>query len=94
MARKVYTAEYRADAVKLVIQQKQPVAKAAASLGVSVPTLYGWVSDARLETGVFTPQQDRDEQARVRDLEAEVRRLRIECEILKKATAYFAKGHV
>ena len=94
MARKVYTAEYRADAVKLVVQQKQPVAKAAASLGVSVPTLHGWVRDARLGTGVFTPQVDRDEQTRVRGLEAEVRRLRIECEILKKATAYFAKVYV
>ena len=94
MARKVYTAEYRADAVKLVVVQKQPVAKAALSLGVSAASLHGWVRDARLGIGVFTPKEDRAEQARIRELEAQLRSAKIECEILKKATAYFAKGHV
>ena len=94
MPRKVYTPEYRADAVKMVIQERQPVAKVAKSLGVSGPTLHGWVRESRLGIGVFTPKEIVAEQARVRELEAELRRVKIDNEILKKAAAYFAKGHV
>lgn len=94
MARKVYTAEYRADAVRMVVRDRQPVSKVAKSLGVSAPTLHGWVQQSRSGTGVFTPKECLDEKARVQAIEAENRRLKIECEILKKATAYFAKGHV
>ena len=94
MPRKIYTPEYRADAVKLVVQEHQKVGKVSKDLGVSAPTLHGWVRESRLGTGVFTPKEDRQEQERVRAIEAENRRLKIECEILKKATAYFAKGLV
>lgn len=93
MARKSYTDEYRADAVKMVVRDRQPVSKVAKSLGISVPTLHGWVQQARLGTGVFTPKECLEEKARTRELEAENRRLKIENEILNKATAYFAKGY-
>ena len=46
---------------------------------------------ARKGKGVFTPANERDLTTRVRELEAENRRLRIERDILKKATAFFAK---
>jgi transposase-like protein len=46
---------------------------------------------ARWSRGVSTPRDERDLAAKVRDLEAENRRLRIERDILKKATAFFAK---
>ena len=54
-------------------------------------TLAVWVSQARRGRGVFTPPQERDLTARVRELENENRRLRLERDILKKATAFFAK---
>lgn len=86
-----HTREFREGAVKLVLDEKQSVTKVAGDLGVSPHTLYAWVGQARKKKGVFTPPEDRDLQARVRELEAENRRLRIERDILKKATAFFAK---
>ena len=94
MARKHYTNEYRADAGRMVVHERQTVSKVAANLAVGAPTLHGWVRDYKLGTGVFTPKEDRQEQDRVRALETENRKLKIECEILKKATAYFARGLV
>lgn len=92
MARKVYTPEYRADAVRMVVKDRQSVAKVAKSLGLSAPTLHGWVRDSRLGVGVFTPKEDLAERDRVRRLEAEHRQLKIDHEILKKAAAFFARG--
>lgn len=56
-----------------------------------VHTLSLWVSQARRGAGVFTPPAQQDLAARVRELEAQCRRLTIERDILKKATAFFAK---
>lgn len=89
--KRTYTAEFREGAVKLVLVEKMPLAKAAADLGIPLNTLTVWVSRARRGTGVFTPQDEKDLAAKVRELEAENRRLRLERDILKKATAFFAK---
>jgi transposase len=86
-----YTAEFRESAVRLVMQEKMSVGGAAADLGMPATTLQAWLNQARKGTGVFTPRQERDRDERMRQLEAENRRLRIERDILKKATAYFAK---
>jgi len=77
--------------VRLVLEEKQPVAKVAQDLGISPNTLHAWVGQAKKQSGVFTPKEERDLEARVRELEAENRRLRTERDILKKATAFFAK---
>ena len=71
-----------------------PVSKVAKSLGMSAPTLHCWVKQSRTGTGVFTPKECLEEKAHMREIEAENRRLKIENEILKKATAYFAKEYV
>lgn len=86
-----YAAEFRQGAVNLVLQEKRPVRLAAADLGMPANTLAIWVSQARRGKGVFTPPAQQDLAARVRELEAETRRLRIERDILRKATAFFAK---
>lgn len=86
-----YTREFRDSAVRLVAVEKVPIAKAAADLGMPVNTLTVWVGQARRGQGVFTPVAQADLAARVRELEAECRRLKIERDILKKATAFFAK---
>lgn len=86
-----YTTEFRDAAVRLVLEQGQTVAAAAAGLGMPANTLIAWVNQARKGIGVFTPQGEKDLSARVRELEAENRRLRVERDILKKATAFFAK---
>ena len=91
MGNQKYTQEFREAAVKLVLEQKQAVAAAAASLGMPHNTLVAWVIQARKGSGAFAPQGEKDLAARVRELEAENRRLRMERDILKKATALFAQ---
>lgn len=91
MARKSYTQEFRESAVALVLRQHMKASRAAADLGVSYHTLLSWVNQARLQQGPFEPEGGADLQARVRELEAECRRLTVERDILKKATAFFAR---
>lgn len=86
-----YPSEFRESAVNMVLVEGVSVAKAAADLGVPHNTLHGWIAQANRKKGVFTPQAERDIAAHVRQLEAEVRTLRIERDILKKVTALFAK---
>jgi transposase len=89
-----YTAEFRAEAVKLVLEQGVGQAEAARRLGMSFKTLAHWVMRARHGelAGIgakATPVTDL--QAEVTRLRAENARLKQEKEILKKAAAYFAK---
>lgn len=91
MGKQKYTGEFRESAVRLVLEGGQSVAQAAAGLGMPVNTLVAWVNQARKGAGVFTPPDQKDLAARVRELEAENRRLKLERDILKKATAFFAK---
>ena len=86
-----YTREFREAAVQLVTTQKVSVAKAAADLGMPVNTLTVWVSQSRNGKGRFAPPGGMDWEARARELEIENRRLKIERDILKKATAFFAR---
>lgn len=75
----------------LVLKQKRSLTQAADHLGVPINTLNVWVSQARNGTGVFLPDKQKDLAARVRDLEAECRRLRIERDILKEAMGFFTR---
>ncbi len=93
--KRVFTHEYRAEAVKLVIAEGMGVTAAARKLGLSVKTYSKWIRDAR--AGALS-KIDVHRTQPVTDLQAEVSRLKrelaIACEerdILKKATAYFAK---
>lgn len=86
-----YTSEFRQGAVGLVLKERRTVKQAAADLGMPENTLNVWVSQARNGKGVFLAGEQRDLAARVRELEAENRRLKLERDILKKATAFFAR---
>jgi transposase len=86
-----YTDEFRQGAVALVLTEGRSVRQAAADLGMPENTLNVWVSQARNGKGAFVPAEQKDLAARVRELEAENRRLKLERDILKKATAFFAK---
>ena len=89
--KRTYTPEFREAAVQLVTVEKVPVVRAAADLRIPTNTLTVWVSRSRRGTGAFTPTTQVDLAVRVRELEAECRRLKIERDILKKATAFFAR---
>jgi transposase len=90
-SKRKYTGEFRAGAVGLVLKEGRTVKEAAAGLGMPQNTLNVWVSQSRNGKGVFTPEVPRDLAARVRELEVENRRLKLERDILKKATAFFAR---
>jgi transposase len=74
----------------MVTVEKRTLRDAASNLGIPYHTLASWTSQSRSGAGSFTPPQERDQASRIRELEAENRRLRIERDILKRATAFFA----
>ncbi len=86
-----YTAEYRAEAVRQVETSDRSLAEVARDLGISMQTLWQWVQrgkDEAKRSGEELTSTERDE---LKLLRREGARLREEREILKKATAFFAK---
>ena len=90
-ARKKYTQEYKDEAVGLVISSGRPIAEIARNLGINEGTLGSWVNTAKKSGKVTEKPLDTDERARLRELEEENRRLKMERDFLKKAAAWFAK---
>ena len=89
--RRKFSSQFRAEAVQLVIETGKPIAEVARDLGVNDGTLGNWVKawrDANPEPETALSPVER---ARVRELEEENRRLRMENEFLKKAAAFFAR---
>jgi transposase len=95
MARKrrtKHTREFKEEAIRLVNLGDQPIAGVARELGISSKTLWQWVHQAEIDAGKGPPEAltttERQELGRLR---RDVAVLREEREILKKATAFFAK---
>ena len=87
--RKQYDESFKRDAVALVTDQGHKVTDAARRLGISTNLIYRWKLEFEQEaTGSRLSADEREELTRLR---RENRRLLMETEILKKATAYFAK---
>ena len=93
-----FTAEFRQEAIRLVQEADVGVTEAARRLQISPKTLGNWVYAARGARPAHTPVASlrrnapvSELQMRVSQLEAENARLKMEREILKKATAFFAK---
>jgi transposase len=82
--KKSYSPEYREEAVKLVIETSRPIAQVAKELGVQEGTLGSWVARYRREHVSDEPELTVTERARLRQLEREMRELRMENEFLKK----------
>lgn len=85
-----FTQEYRDEAVKLVIESSRPTAEVARELGINEGTLGNWVNKYRQDHPV-SQELSLPERARLRELEREVRDLRMQAEFLKKAAAFFAR---
>lgn len=90
-AKTKYTTEYKDRAVRMVISSEKSTIQIAKDLGIKTTTLYAWVNKANSpnaqEVGQ-TNEQMFDELKRLKKELAEVKEQR---DILKKATAYFAK---
>ena len=89
--RRKFSPQFRAEAVQMVIETGKPIAEVARDLGVNHGTLGNWVKAWR----DANPEPDKAispvERVRVSEMEAEIRRLRMENEFLKKAAAFFAR---
>ena len=87
--RRKYTEDFKREAVALVTEQGYSVAEAARSLEVGENQIRRWRQKLEQESaeGELTATE-REELERLRK---EIRQLRMEKEILKKASAYFAK---
>lgn len=92
--RRKFTPEYKAEAVDLVTSSGRPVAEIARDLGINEGTLGNWVNMAKKRGEVKDKPLDVGERARLKELEDEVRRLKMEREILKKAAAWFASQNL
>ncbi len=88
--RRSFTAEFKADAVALVIDEDRSIADVARSLGVGEGTLGNWVRQARIDRGEREGLST-SERAELVELRREVARLRMERELLKRATAFWVK---
>ena len=91
-ARRQYSDEFREGAVRLVVEEGKGVVEAANALGLANSVMSRWVEQARADgrkstRGTLTTAE-KEELSRLRK---EVRELRIERTILKKAAAFFAK---
>jgi transposase len=92
-----YTPEYRAEAVKLILEQGLSLSESARRLGMPKGTLCSWVNAAKgktvYKTGAAPGMRSVTElEAELSQLRRELAETRMERDILKKATAYFAKG--
>src|SRR5690554_224528 len=77
--------------VKQVTERGYSVMEVSQRLDISTKTLYHWV--AKLRDLSPKQQNQANEQAEIARLKSELKRVTEERDILKKATAYFAKDH-
>ena len=84
-----YPPEFKAEAVRLVGSSDRSLSRIAKDLGVADQTLRNWVQHAAIDDGLREALAP-DEREELRQLRREVRTLRHEREILKKAAACFA----
>lgn len=88
-----YTPEFRAEAIKLVFEQSLSLETAAKRLAIPKGTLGNWMASAKSSNHVSTPgmHSATDLEAENVRLRKELAETRMERDILKKATAYFAR---
>jgi transposase len=96
-AQRRYPPELRERAVRMVLETMQQsgqrvgvITRIARQLGIGAESLRGWVRQAEVDSGQ-RPGVTTAEQQRIAELEREVRELRRANDILKAASAFFAR---
>jgi transposase len=88
--RRQFTAEFKRDAVELVRTTGRPIAELARELGIYDSTLGNWVRQDRIDRGAQDGLST-DDRARLRELERENTKLRMERDLLKRTVAFWVK---
>ena len=90
--RRAFTREFKAETVRLVVGGGRSIPEVARDLDLTESALRAWVRQAEVDAGRgklgALTTEEREELGRLR---REVKTLRLEREILKKAAAFFAK---
>ena len=90
MKRRKFTSEFKAEAVKLVTEQGLSVGQASKDLGIGESTLSKWVQNYR-ENNQGDSVLTLSEREELKQLRKENHILKMERDVLKKATAIFSK---
>ena len=91
-SRRRFTAEFKAQAVKRLLEGGRGLSEVATELGIGTGQLSQWRSEHLAADSAEALAARRAEQAETQRLKREVKRLEEEVEILRKAAAFFAKG--
>jgi transposase-like protein len=89
-ARRSFTEEFKADAVAMVLDDGRRIVDVAEGIGVGEGTLGNWVRLEKIERGERAGLS-RDDRAELVELRKENARLRMERDLLKRATAFWVK---
>ena len=92
-SRRAFSSEFKEEAAKTVINESRQIAEVAREISVNEQTLRNWVAAYRRAHAGEEPALTISERARLRELEAEVRELRLKSEFLGKAAAFFAQEY-
>ena len=90
MSKPTFTTEFKVDSANLVINQGYSINEACQAVGVSESAMRRWVRQLKEEQRGVTPSGSKAltaDQRRIQELEAKIKRIEREKEILKKATA-------
>ena len=90
--RNQFTTEFKLECVHLVLNQGYGVAQAAKAMNVGLSSMQRWVAQYRNEVKGITPQVRAisPEHQRIQALEAQIKQLKHDNDLLKKALAFFA----
>jgi transposase len=88
-----YSSQFKQDAVKLAVESDQSISQTAKDLGVNGNTLYTWIKKYRqVKPSANKGSVENHPYEELKRLRRENAQLKEDCDILKKAAAYFAKN--
>lgn len=90
MVRKIYTPEFKEQAVKLSYTNAKPVSETAADLGLTANLLHRWRREAKVEGHAF-PGHGKARDEEMAALKKQLKQAELERDILKKAVSFFAQ---
>jgi transposase len=93
MGRRIFSREFKTEAVRLVLERGVTVRQAAKDLGIHENSLRNWVKELKTDPAQAFPGRGKmkPDDAEVARLRRELAKTQAERDILKKAIAYFAK---